>query len=94
MRKHAKKRMHKAHQARRAVGAGTRVRTAHRTTPLGEPEIESIEEREARPETYSAMETGRPEKDGRGGGPLGQEGEGERQNDQLAELEDIEPEQR
>ena len=52
--------------------------------------------------TYTPMETGQPNHDQvpdynnpqavQGGlGPLNQEGEGERQNDQLAELEQIEP---
>jgi len=54
--------------------------------------------------TFTAMETGQPDQDpvpgvhnpqaAQGGlGPLNQEGEGERQNDQLAELEEIEPEE-
>ena len=42
-------------------------------------------------ETFTAMETGRPDRD-EGRGPLGQEGEGEAQNDQLAALEGTEPE--
>jgi hypothetical protein len=52
--------------------------------------------------TFTAMETGQPDQDHlpdsdnplavQGGlGPLNQDGEGERQNDQLAELEQIEP---
>ena len=55
-----------------------------------------------RPKTFSPMETGQPDQDrvpgsdnlagAQGGlGPLNQEGEGERQNDELAELEQIEP---
>jgi hypothetical protein len=36
------------------------------------------------------METGQPDRD-EGRGPLGQEGEGEAQNDQLAALEGLEP---
>ena len=54
--------------------------------------------------TFTPMETGQPDEDNvadfdnpqavQGGlGPLNQEGEGERQNDQLAELEQIEPEE-
>jgi hypothetical protein len=54
--------------------------------------------------TFTPMETGQPDEDQvpdsdnpqavQGGlGPLHEEGEGERQNDQLAELEQIEPEQ-
>jgi hypothetical protein len=57
-------------------------------------------QRESR--TFTPMETGQPDEDhvpgsdnpagAQGGlGPLNQEGEGERQNDQLAELEQIEP---
>jgi len=53
--------------------------------------------------TFTPMETGQPDEDRvpdsdnplavQGGlGPLNEEGEGERQNDQLAELEQIEPE--
>ena len=56
-----------------------------------------------RSHTFTAMETGQPDQDfvpgidnpqgvQGGRGPLNQEGEGERQNDQLAELEQIEPE--
>jgi hypothetical protein len=55
-----------------------------------------------RPKTFSPMATGQPDQDrvpgsdnpagAQGGlGPLNQEGEGERQNDELAELEQIEP---
>ena len=54
--------------------------------------------------TFTPMETGQPDENQvpdsdnpqavQGGlGPLNEEGEGERQNDQLAELEQIEPEQ-
>ena len=54
--------------------------------------------------TFTSMETGQPDEAKvpdsdnpqavQGGlGPLNEEGEGERQNDQLAELEQIEPEQ-
>jgi hypothetical protein len=54
--------------------------------------------------TYTPMETGRPDEDpvpdirnpsaAQGGlGPLNQEGEGERQNDDLAALEGLEPEE-
>lgn len=52
--------------------------------------------------TFTPMETGQPDQDrvpgsnnpsgAQGGlGPLNQEGEGDRQNDELAELEQIEP---
>jgi hypothetical protein len=58
--------------------------------------------KEASENTFTAMETGQPDQDfvpgidnpqgvQGGHGPLNQEGEGERQNDQLAELEQIEP---
>jgi hypothetical protein len=54
------------------------------------------------PRTFTPMETGQPDQDrvpgsdnplgAQGGlGPLNQEGEGERQNDQLSELEQIKP---
>lgn len=53
-------------------------------------------------DAFTPMETGQPDQDRTadidnprgvqsGRGPLNQEGEGERQNDQLAELEQIEP---
>lgn len=60
--------------------------------------------REEKPENvFTPMETGQPDQDIVAGienpvgaqgdlGPLNQEGEGERQNDQLAALEQIEPE--
>jgi hypothetical protein len=55
-----------------------------------------------KPETYKPMETGQPDQDASPGsnnpaavqggrGPLNEEGEGDRQNDQLAELEQIPP---
>ena len=44
----------------------------------------------AKTNTFTPMETGRPDRD-EGRGPLGQEGEGEAQNDQLAALEGTEP---
>jgi len=44
------------------------------------------------PETFTPMETGSPDRD-EGRGPLGQEGEGEAQNDQLAALEETEPDE-
>jgi len=55
-----------------------------------------------RPKIFTPMETGQPDQDdvpgsdnpagAQGGlGPLNQEGEGERQNDELAELEQIKP---
>lgn len=47
--------------------------------------------RETKPEKFSEMETGQIDRD-EGRGPMGQEGEGERQNDQLAELERMMPE--
>ncbi|MFI5363130.1 MAG: hypothetical protein ACHQ49_14275 [Elusimicrobiota bacterium] len=43
-------------------------------------------------ETFTPMETGSPDRD-EGLGPLGQEGEGEAQNDSLAALEEIEPDE-
>jgi hypothetical protein len=51
-------------------------------------EIPAAEPRDR--ETFTKMETGQPDRD-EGRGPLGQEGEGEAQNDQLAALEGIEP---
>ena len=44
----------------------------------------------AKTNAFTPMETGRPDRD-EGRGPLGQEGEGEAQNDQLAALEGTEP---
>ena len=46
---------------------------------------------ELRPEKFTPMETGQVDRD-EGRGPMGQEGEGERQNDQLAELQRMMPE--
>jgi hypothetical protein len=68
-------------------------------------EVSSSHIREKKPgNTFTPMETGQPDEEHlpgmgnpravQGGlGPLNQEGEGERQNDQLAELEEIEPEE-
>jgi len=58
--------------------------------------------RKAPPDTFSPMEIGQPDTDNvpdinnpqavQGGlGPLNEDGEGDRQNDQIAELEQIEP---
>jgi hypothetical protein len=55
-----------------------------------EGEADSRLERPPASETFTPLETGRPDRD-EGRGPLGQEGEGEAQNDQLAALEGTEP---
>ncbi|MFI5351059.1 MAG: hypothetical protein ACHQ2Z_16060 [Elusimicrobiota bacterium] len=55
-----------------------------------DPAVSRLDEAE-RTETFTPMETGSPDRD-EGSGPLGQEGEGEAQNDQLAALEGLEPE--
>ena len=75
--------------------------------PLGMQETAEIPKsrhRKAKPDNvFTPMETGQPDQDdvpgihnpagAQGGlGPLNQEGEGERQNDQLAALEETEPE--
>lgn len=66
-------------------------------------EISKVRRSKIKPSnTFTPMETGQPDQDRvpgsdnpqglQGGlGPLNQDGEGERQNDQLAELEQIEP---
>lgn len=67
-----------------------RKRNSHPNEPL-QPKFSQSQE-EDRPETFTAMETGQPDHQ-EGRGPLGEEGEGDRQNDQLAELNEIEPEE-
>ena len=74
--------------------------------PLGMQKTHEVSKsslpKEVETNTFTPMETGQPDQDQipgfdnpqgvQGGrGPLNQEGEGERQNDQLAELEQIEP---
>jgi len=66
-------------------------------------EVSKLRIQKVKPQsTFTPMETGQPDQNpvpgihnpqaAQGGlGPLNQEGEGERQNDQLAELEEIEP---
>ena len=61
-----------------------------RTRAVTAPEALAQEPQPSERETFTPMETGRPDRD-EGRGPLGQEGEGEAQNDQLAALEGIEP---
>ena len=75
----ATRKSHKASIPRRARAVDSAPETAH-----AKPQ----ESRDK--ETFTAMETGQPDRD-EGRGPLGQEGEGEEQNDQLAALEEIEP---
>jgi hypothetical protein len=77
--------------------AASAVRRAHKpSTPRRSQAIKSAPEagaKEPQPsfgETFTPMETGQPDRD-EGRGPMGQEGEGEAQNDQLAALEGIEP---
>ena len=75
--------------------------------PLGMQKTHEVSKsslpKEVATNTFTPMETGQPDQDSvpgihnpqavQGGlGPLNQEGEGERQNDQIAELEQIEPE--
>ena len=79
-------------------------RDAH--LPLGMQKTHEVSKsslpKEVEINTFTPMETGQPDQDQvpgfdnpqgvQGGrGPLNQEGEGERQNNQLAELEQIEP---
>jgi len=69
---------------------------------LGEEPSENAPQPAAAGERFTAMETGAPDEDDSSGGdslsgarrsrgPLDEEGEGDRQNDQLAELEEIPP---
>jgi hypothetical protein len=79
------RRSHRPTQAyRNHVAAKSSTRIAQEgagASRLEEPDVS---------ETFTPMQTGRPDRD-EGRGPLGQEGEGEAQNDQLAALEEIEP---
>ncbi len=72
-----------------------------RKRPAAEADRRGPEERKAM-KTFTRMETGQPDQDrvpgsnnpagAQGGlGPTNMEGEGDRQNDELAELEQIEP---
>jgi hypothetical protein len=54
--------------------------------------VDSQSEMSDETNTFTAMETGSPDRD-EGSGPLGQEGEGEAQNDQLAALEETAPDE-
>ncbi len=90
------KRKSKAHPKHRVVPQTKHtpsVKAASKPRQGGNTEI---------PERYTPMETGQPDQDAVQGsnnpagaqgclGPLNQEGEGDRQNDQLAELEQITP---
>ena len=79
------RRSHMPAQARRShVAAKSSTEIAQEGT-----DVSRLEQPRAT-ETLTPMETGRPDRD-EGRGPLGQEGEGEAQNDQLAALEETEP---
>jgi hypothetical protein len=78
-------RFHKPAQTHRKHGA---VKSAIEAAREG-TDVSRLDEEE-KTETFTPMETGRPDRD-EGEGPLGQEGEGEAQNDQLAALEGLEP---
>ena len=78
-------RAHKSSQARRHEAKKSNVEIAQEGTA-----VSRLDEAE-KSETFTPMETGSPDRD-EGRGPLGQEGEGESQNDQLAALEGLEPE--
>lgn len=84
----------------------TAVRHKDARIPVGMQETYEISTsrlpKETTTKVYSPLETGSPDADNRpdtgnpqavqgGMGPTNQEGEGERQNSQLAELEQIEP---
>jgi hypothetical protein len=99
MKSHAKaKRRSHARRAAPSTHRSHRPTQAHRSHVAAKSSIEIAQEGTAvsrleQPqlkETYTPMETGRPDRDA-GRGPLGQEGEGEAQNDQLAALEGTEP---
>lgn len=94
MKSHSKSKRRSPH-ARPAVASA--VRRTHKTSTARRsqavkvvPEAGAKGSQPSDRETFTPMETGQPDRD-EGRGPLGQEGEGEAQNDQLAALEGIEP---
>ena len=80
---------HRAHKVSRIIRGHAAKKSGVEIAQEGTA-VSRLDETE-RPETFTPMETGRPDRD-EGAGPLGQEGEGEAQNDQLAALEGMEPE--
>ena len=81
MKSHAKPK----HRARKTPSVRRRIAVRAAPKAAAEPPQDR--------ETFTMMETGQPDRD-EGRGPLGQEGEGEAQNDQLAALEQLEPDLR
>jgi hypothetical protein len=80
-----------AHRARKPAQAHRRHAPAKSAAEIAQEGTDVSRADEAEDtNTFSPMETGSPDRD-EGRGPLGQEGEGEAQNDQLAALEDTEP---
>src|SRR4051812_46148876 len=103
MKSRTKESKRRAPHARRSAASAHRARKparAHRGQSATKSNVELVQEgtvasrlEEPRDvETFTPQETGRPDRD-EGRGPLGQEGEGEAQNDQLASLEETEPEE-
>src|ERR1017187_540548 len=98
MKTHSKSKRHGRHAAA-STHRSHRPTQAHRSHVAAKSSTEIAQEgtavsRMEQPpitETVTPMETGRPDRE-EGSGPLGQEGEGEAQNDQLAALEEIKPE--
>ena len=101
MKTHAKAKRRTSHTHHTAASAAHRSHKpaqAHRKHAATKASIDIAQEGTAvapldetdKKETFTPMETGSPDRD-EGRGPLGQEGEGEAQNDQLASLEGTEP---
>ena len=101
MKSHAKAKRRASHVARHSAASthrSHRPTQSHRSHVAAKSSTEIAQEgtgvsRLEQPqlkETFTPMETGSPDRD-EGRGPLGQEGEGEAQNDQLAALEDTPP---
>jgi len=95
--------MHENEKEVGITGKNSGFPRSHRNAETREV-LKSHLRKKATDNTFTPMETGQPDEDQvpdsdnpqavQGGlGPLNEEGEGERQNDQLAELEQIEPEQ-
>lgn len=94
MKKHKIHRHGKSHSHRATRTSHARMKTFAPAETDRWGDLESVE-RAKQPDEYTAMETGQPDRDvPHTRGPLGEEGQGDRQNDQLAELEEIEPEEK
>jgi hypothetical protein len=87
--RHAAASTHRSHRPAQSHRSHVAAKSSTEIAQAG-TDVSRLEEPQTK-ETYTPMETGRPDRD-EGRGPLGQEGEGEAQNDQLAALEETEPE--